>query len=165
MIKAKPKLNPRSKRNHYHQGIFFPEHPEKYLGNVYNIVYRSRWEKIFLHWCDTTEAVLKYSSEECVIPYISPIDGEQHRYYMDFFVSILQEDGSVKNFLVEVKPFAQTIPPKPTKKHPVNSEAYNEAMKTYLVNQAKWKQPDKVCKKRGCEFKIITENELFKSRK
>ena len=165
MIKAKPKLNPRSKRNHYHQGIFVPNHPEKYIGDVRNIIYRSRYELCFLKWCDTTDAVLRYSSEECVIHYISPIDGKQHRYYVDFFVSILQEDGSVKSFLVEIKPYAQCIPPKATKKNPETSEAYQEAVKTYLINQAKWKQAEFVCSKRGWKFLVLTENELFKTRK
>lgn len=164
MSLQKPPLTLRTKRK-YHQGYFIPSNPQKYIGDKTKIIYRSRFELCFLKWCDTSPFVLRYSSEECVIPYISPIDGKQHRYYMDFFVSILQEDNTVKSFLVEIKPFSQTIPPKPTKKHPVNSEAYNEAMKTYLVNQAKWKQADKVCKKRGWEFKLITENELFKSRK
>ena len=33
-------------------------------------------------------------------------------------------------------------------------------MKTYSVNQAKWKAADEWCKDRKIEFKIITENEL-----
>ena len=161
----KPSLKSRSKNNHWHQGVFIPTHPEKYIGNARNILYRSRWERIFLQWCDTTDAVIRYSSEECIIPYVSPIDCKQHRYFVDFFVSILQEDGTVKNFLVEIKPFSQTIPPKATKKHPETSESYQEAVRTFLVNQAKWEQAKKVCKKRNWEFMILTENELFRTRK
>lgn len=164
-MNKKPALKTRSKNNHWHQGVFFPSHPEKYIGNSRNIIYRSKWERAFLCWCDTTDAVIRYSSEECIIPYVSPIDCKQHRYFVDFFVSILQEDGTVKNFLVEIKPYSQCIPPKATKKNPEHSEAFQEAMKTYLVNQAKWEQAKKVCNKRGWEFMVLTENELFKTRK
>ena len=41
----------------------------------------------------------------------------------------------------------------------------NEAVKTYLINQAKWKQAESVCSKRGWKFLVLTENELFKTRK
>ena len=135
MSLQKPPLTLRTKRK-YHQGYFIPSNPQKYIGDKTKIIYRSRFEHSFLKWCDTTDAVIRYSSEECIIPYVSPIDCKQHRYFVDFFVSILQEDGTVKNFLVEIKPYSQCIPPKATKKNPEHSEAFQEAMRTYLVNQA-----------------------------
>ena len=149
MILQKPSIKPRTKRNHYHQGIFYPQNPQKYVGDIKNIRYRSKWELIFLKWCDSTSAVVQYSSEECIINYISPIDGKPHHYFTDFFVSILQEDGSISQFIVEIKPYSQCIPPTPTKKNPESSHVFQEAMKTYLINQAKWKQAKKVCQKRG----------------
>lgn len=165
MILQKPSIKPRTKRNHYHQGLFLPNNPKKYIGNINDIRYRSKWELQFLKWCDSTDAVIRYSSEQCVIPYISPIDGKRHHYFVDFFVSVLQSDGSIKEFLVEIKPYSQCIPPKPTKKNPESSVQFQEAIKTYLINQAKWKQANAICKKHGWEFMILTENELFKTRK
>lgn len=159
MPSAKPSINSRINR-HYHQGVFVPKNPEKYIGNANNIVYRSQWERIFLHWCDTNDSVLKYSSEECVIPYISPIDMKKHRYFVDFFVTILQDTGKVQNFLVEIKPFAQTHPPKKPK---TINESYNESVRTYLVNQAKWKAAERVCQERGWKFMVLTERELFRT--
>lgn len=159
----KPSLSSRGSK-HYHQGRFIPRNPQKYIGNVNNIIYRSKWELIFLKWCDTNDSILKYSSEECIIPYISPIDGKQHRYFMDFFISTLQSDGSIKNFLVEIKPYAQTKPPKATKKNNKESDIYKQAVNTYLINQAKWMTAEKVCQKRGWGFKVITEKELFRGK-
>ena len=158
MVSQKPPLS--SKRNHYHQGVFIPRHPEKYIGNAKNIIYRSKMELVFLKWCDTNESVLQYASEECVIHYISPIDSKQHRYFVDFFVRILQEDGTVKSFLVEIKSFAQSIPPKKPK---TINESYNESVRTYLVNQAKWKAAERVCQERGWKFMVLTERELFRT--
>lgn len=161
MTTKKPSITNRT-RSKYHQGSFRPKNPEKYIGNKENIIYRSKWELMFLKWADETPSVLKYSSEECVIPYISPIDGKQHRYFMDFFIRVLQSDGTIKNFLVEVKPFAQTQPPKTTRKKTVMSEAYQDELRTYAINQAKWQAARKVCAARGWEFMIITEKQLFR---
>lgn len=158
----KPSLSKKS-RSKYHQGIYTPRHPEKYLGSSGNIIYRSKWELMFLRWADETPAVLRYSSEECVIPYISPIDGKYHKYYIDFFISVLQTNGMIKNFLVEVKPYSQTIPPVLKKKR--ITESYQEALRTYAVNQAKWEAARSVCQKRGWDFIIITEKQLFRKQK
>ena len=156
---VKPSISDRTNR-HYHQGIFYPKNIEKYVGDVKNIIYRSKWELCFLKWCDTSPSVVKYSSEQCVIPYISPIDGKKHRYFVDFFVTILQETGNVQNFLIEIKPFVQTKPPKKPK---TINESYNESVKTYLINQAKWKAAERVCQERGWKFMVLTERELFRT--
>ena len=160
MTLQKPPIKPRTKNNHYHQGMFFPKNPEKYIGNITDIRYRSKWELCFLKWCDTSPSVLKYSSESCIIPYISPIDQKKHRYFVDFFVTILQDTGKVQSFLVEIKPLSQTKPPKKPK---TINESYNEAVRTYLINQAKWRAAQKVCQERGWKFMVLTERELFRT--
>ena len=155
----KPKLTKRVHR-FYHQGYFVPKHPEKYIGNVRDIIYRSKWELCFLRWLDNTNEVLKYSSEECVIPYISPVDHKQHRYFTDYFVIIQQKD-KVQNYLIEIKPYAQTQPPKRPK---VLTESYVKEVKTFMVNRAKWEAAENVCAQRGWKFMVITERELFNQR-
>ena len=62
-----------SKRE-YLQGKYKPSNPEKYKGDVNNIIYRSSWERKFLYYCDTNENILEYSSQEVIIPYKSPVD-------------------------------------------------------------------------------------------
>ena len=44
----------------YHQGRFNPRNPEKYKGDVRNIIYRSSWELKFLQWCDRNDKILEY---------------------------------------------------------------------------------------------------------
>ncbi|NDB59780.1 head completion protein, partial [bacterium] len=97
----------------YKQGFFKPKHPEKYKGDANNIVYRSGWEKRVMDWCDTNKNVVSWSSEEVIIPYISPIDNRPHRYFVDFYVQAKDNNGNLQTYLLEVKPKAQTIEPKP----------------------------------------------------
>lgn len=144
--------------SNYKQGFFRPKNPQKYRGDPTNIVYRSGWEKKLMGWLDDNINVISWSSEEIVIPYISPIDGRPHRYFVDFFVEAKGRDGSVKKMLLEVKPRAQTEEPK---KQSRRTKRYINEVVTYGVNQAKWNAAKDFCENQGWEFKLITESELF----
>lgn len=152
----KPQLTGRKK---YHQGIYNCMHPEKYIGNVNNIIYRSGWERLLYHFLDFNSSVIKWGSEELVLLYQSPIDGEQHRYFLDAVALVRQKDGSIKKFIIEIKPSSQTKPPVISKRKSQNK--LNEETKTWLINQAKWKAAKQYANKTGSEFLIITENELL----
>lgn len=141
----------------FHQGLFKPTNIDKYDGDHTKIVYRSSWElKLFL-WCDRTDYVHKWSSEETIIWYHSPVDNKQHRYFPDLKLKIKKGD-EIQTFLVEVKPLAQTKKPELGNKR--KQTFINEAM-TYMVNEAKWNAAAEYCRKRGWFFKIITERDLF----
>lgn len=141
----------------YHQGKYKIKNRDKYLGDPDNIVYRSSWELKVLQWLDNHPDVISFSSEEIVIPYISPADGRYHRYFPDFFVKIRSKDGTVKSMILEVKPHAQAI--EPVKKTKITKRYINEVV-TYGVNQAKWKAAEEYCKDRKWEFKVLTEHDL-----
>lgn len=110
-----------------------------------------------LQYLDNTQDIISFSSEEIVIPYISPVDGGYHRYFPDFFVRVKQQSGIVKAMILEVKPRAQTIEPKIKKR--VTKGYINEVV-TYGVNQAKWKAAEEYCLTRGWEFKLIDEFDM-----
>jgi hypothetical protein len=141
----------------YYQGRFKPKNPKKYLGDPTNIIYRSGWELKFMRFCDSHPNVIQWGSEEVVIPYISPIDGKVHRYFTDFIVKQLNTMGKKETLIIEVKPKAQTRPPE--KKSRV-TKRYLTEVKTWGVNQAKWKAANEFCKDRGWKFKIVTETDL-----
>lgn len=141
----------------YHQGYFRPKNPEKYKGDVRNIIYRSSWELEFMKWCDRNTNVLYYGSEEFCIPYRSPVDGRIHRYFPDFIIKVKEQTGDIKTYVIEVKPKKQTKEPK---KPARATKRYISEVKTYAVNTAKWKAADEWCKDRLIEFKIITEDHL-----
>ncbi len=108
-------------------------------------------------WCDKNENVLEWGSEEIVIPYVSPVDNRVHRYFPDFYVRARTRTGRSQRFIIEVKPSKQTVPPKKQKR--VTKRFLNE-VKTYAVNDAKWKAAREYCADRKMEFKILTEHEL-----
>ena len=149
----------KKRKSKFKQGIFKPQNPEKWVItktfdlNEKAIKYRSSYELKFMKFVDKNPGIVLANSEGIVIPYVSPIDNKVHRYYIDFII----KNKNNKVFLVEIKPYSQTQKPKPGK----NKRTYIEAYKTYLVNQAKWKAAKEFAKRKGWEFKIITEKELF----
>jgi hypothetical protein len=140
-----------------HKRKFTPSHPEKYSGDVSNIIMRSSWETRFAIWCDKNPSVVSWSSEETVIPYRCPTDDKVHRYFIDFKIKIKQRDGSIKVYLIEIKPLKQTQPPEfPGRK----TQKFITESFAFVKNQAKWKAANDYARDRGWVFKIITENEL-----
>ena len=144
--------------HNYKQGFFKPQNPKKYMGDPTNIVYRSGWEKRVMEYCDTNTNIKSWSSEEVIIPYVSPVDNRVHRYFVDFYIEAVDAYGNTKTMLLEVKPKAQTK--EPVKKSRKTKQYINEVV-TWSVNQSKWEAARKYCADRGWEFRLITENELF----
>lgn len=147
-----------TKEGKYHQGRFNPRNPEKYKGDVRNIIYRSSWELKFLQWCDRNDNILEYGSEEFFIPYFDPTTGKIRRYFPDAYVKVKEANGNIKKYIIEIKPFRQTQPPVPGNKK--KKTLITEAM-TYEKNIAKWKAAKEWCEDRMLEFKIITEKDIF----
>jgi len=144
----------------FRQGRYKLKNPKKYLGDPDNIVYRSSWELKCMKKFDTMSSILAWNSEEIVIPYLSPKDGKYHRYFIDFMI-ITQDDSKPngkKVTLIEVKPKAQTRPPK--KQGKKKSRYLHEAV-TYEVNIAKWQYAKMYCEKKGWDFLIMTEDHIF----
>jgi hypothetical protein len=141
----------------FHKRKFSPTFPEKYAGDPTNIIMRSSWETQFANWCDMNPSIIKWNSEETVVPYRCPTDNKVHRYFIDFKIQVKTRDDVLKTFLIEVKPYKQCHPPefpgKRTKKY--LTESY-----MFIKNQAKWAAAREYAKDRGWEFKIITEYEL-----
>lgn len=104
-------------------------------------------------YLDTNSGVLEWSSEELVIPYVSPVDGRVHRYFPDFWVRT--KAGAM---VLEVKPANQSVVP--VKKKKVTGKYIREVM-TYGVNEAKWKAATDFCLDRGWKFKVLTEHDIF----
>lgn len=141
----------------FHKRIYKPLFPEKYAGDPTCIIMRSSWETRFASWCDKNPSVIKWSSEETIIPYRCPTDDRIHRYFVDFKIQIKTKDGLLKTYLIEVKPAKQTQPPVYPGR---NTQRYITESMTFIKNQAKWKAATDWAKDRGYEFKIITEYEL-----
>jgi len=140
-----------------YKGYFKPKNPHKYKGDPTNIIYRSSWELKLMLYLDQHKDILSWQSEEVYISYRSPIDNKIHRYFPDFLVTKINKEGKKETALIEVKPFDQTRPPKRQEKV---TKRYITEVKTWGVNEAKWKAANEYCKDRGWSFHIFTEKEL-----
>ena len=93
-------------------------------------------------------------------PFLFPITKVQNLNYQsrifienpEFYVKIQN-----RKYLVEVKPFRQTMEPKTQKR--LTKRYINEVV-TWSVNRAKWKAATEFCKDQNWEFMLITEKEL-----
>lgn len=146
----------------FKQGIFNPKNPNKWviskksITNGQYIRYMSSYELKAFRFLDEHPSILKISSEPFPIPYISPLDNKEHRYFPDLIVKTHN-----KNFLVEIKPLSQVEKPKQPKINRKKSlERYIEEFKTWEVNQAKWNSAREFCSKNNLNFLILTEKEL-----
>lgn len=141
-----------------YKGRFYPSNPKKYKGDSRNIIYRSLWERKFMVYCDLNENILEWGSEEIIIPYKSPIDNRWHRYYPDFFIRVKDKSGSIKTYIIEIKPKKQVKEPV---KNPKNkTKQWVSEVYTWGVNQAKWEAAKDFCEDKLWEFKILTEDDL-----
>jgi hypothetical protein len=140
-----------------YKGKFNPKNPSKYKGDVDNIIWRSTWELRVMKELDENPNVLEWSSEEVIIPYVSPEDGRYHRYFPDFLVKVRTRNGEIETQLLEVKPYHQTQEPKVQKR---KTKKYITEVVTWGKNKEKWKAAREYCADRGWKFKLITEKEL-----
>jgi hypothetical protein len=137
-----------------YSGMFYPKFPKKYKGNAQNIVWRSLWEKSVMHWLDENPAVVQWSSEEVIIPYICKTDNRPHRYFCDFLAKF---DTGI-TMLIEVKPDSQIR--KPVVAGKKMSKTLVESVSTYAKNVSKWEAAEAYCKKNGWVFQIWGETAL-----
>lgn len=144
------------KYKQYKQGIYRPVNKNKYEGAKYPR-YLSSWELKFFKWCDRNPYVTKWTSESVCLPYVSPVDGKIHRYFVDNTVHI-QEGSKVIKYLIEIKPSKQTRKPS-LHGNKKRSTVIHEAS-TWSVNQAKWDAARIWCDKNGYIFQIVTEKDL-----
>lgn len=142
----------------YIQGYFRIKNPDKYLGDVNNVIFRSSYERKIFQWCDETPSVKQWVSEEIIIKYFDPTTNKMRRYFPDVMFEVVDKDGKSKKYLAEIKPERQTKPPNPSPKKKTKTWL-NENI-TYQKNLAKWEAARHFCGLNGLEFIIITEKQL-----
>lgn len=124
---------------------------QKYIGKEQPI-YRSSWEYSFMRYLDMHPNIIKWASESLRIPYRNPLTGKYTIYVPDFFIIAIDKNGKNRNYVIEIKPLSQTS----------LNEAKNKNDKIQtLINNEKWKAAHIWCKIHNCEFKILTEKQIF----
>ena len=157
----------KTKRGYMQIKEFYPylKFPYKYKGDR-PITLRSSWEIKVAQWLDRDPACLEWNSETIVIPYnfYDPKikRNRKHRYFTDFYFKVKNPAGEIEEYLVEVKPYAETQEPKKPRAH---TKAYSRRMFTYLKNQAKWDAARFYCEElrkqgRNIKFEVLTEKDI-----
>lgn len=136
-----------------YKGKYKIKNPDKYLGNPSKVVFRSLWERNAFRWCEANPKVKLWNSEEVVVPYKYQVDNKLHRYYVDLLIQMDNKD----TYLIEIKPKAQTQPPK---KRSRKTKKYINEQLTYIKNQDKWEAADQYAKHKGWKFQVWTEETL-----
>jgi hypothetical protein len=143
------------KNSRYKNGYYVPQNPQKYVGDVNNIIYRSSWELRLCKFLDATEAVIYWNSEQLQIPYLYTLDNKIHKYHIDFVAKMKTRDGTLKTYILEVKPHKETIPPKTRIKKRMILET-----ETFIKNQCKWNAATEYAKQNNSTFLVLTEFDL-----
>lgn len=143
------------RNTNYKQGFFYPRNLDKFVSKENKAIYRSGLELEYFRILDKNPNVLKWGSEEVVVPYF--FENKWHKYYVDLFV-IFKFGESTKKYFIELKPYSQTVEPKQSKRKKQMTMLYEA--KQWAKNQAKWKAATDFAKKNGWEFHILTEKDL-----
>lgn len=151
------------KNSKYKQGLYSIINPTKYIGDIDNIIYRSSWEKRFCQYFDTNINIIKWTSEPSLdIRYWNPIDKKEHTYNVDYYIQI-KRGNLLENWLIEIKPENQydinMRPKEPTGNITQQKiRAYNQKLKTWITNRAKFEAATRYAENRGYRFGAINEN-------
>ena len=149
-----------------YRGKYVPENIAKYKGDVFGIWYRSLLERQVMVYLDRNSNVLEWSSEEIIIPYSSPVGNKIRRYFPDFYVKVKAVDGSIREWIWEVKPEKETRPPVAKTQKELLTETrakrrrYTLEVIKYGINKNKWEAAQRYCAARGWKFYVITEKQI-----
>lgn len=150
----------------YKNGKYYPTYPQKYIGDIHNIIYRSSWELKFCQYCDLNNNILNWSSECVSIEYWNPVLKKTQNYYPDYYIKVKKQDKTEENWLIEIKPSKQfQLEQKPEFKGNVTEKKlkeYNDKLKMWITNRAKFEAATRFAKGIGYSFGTIDENFLFK---
>lgn len=137
----------------YASGVYQVQNPGKYVGSKAPR-YRSSWEYSFMCYLDNHPDVVAWASEPIRIPYFNVFKKTNTVYVPDFLVRYSDKKGRMRTELIEIKPMSQTVMEK--------ARGIQNKMQVAL-NKMKWSAAQNWCKKNGCVFVILTEEQLYKA--
>lgn len=136
-------------------GVYTPTNTQKYIGKQLPH-YRSSWElKAFIS-LDKNPKVLRWGSESIIIPYIDTTrQNSTHRYIVDLFFEVEDINKKIQKWLIQIKPYNQSVPPKITKR-----KSQQKLLQQQLIvqkNKCKWNAAVAFCKSKGWHFGVWTQ--------
>jgi hypothetical protein len=134
------------------QGVYKVTNPLKYVGKR-EPRYRSGWELAFMRFLDTNDHILQWASESIVIPYRHPLTGKMTNYVPDFLITYRTRDNRMCAEVIEIKPKKQSV---------LESKASARDRAVVAINYSKWDAATKWCRRQGLQFRVITEDDIFR---
>lgn len=143
------------KAKRFKQGLYTPTNPEKYIGDLNKINYRSSWELSMNKFLDNNVKVIRWAVEPWPIQYLKPTTGRIHKYFPDYYIELLDKNNRIRKIVMEIKPESQT---KKTRSRNPKNKLYEEVQ--FAVNTAKWQACKAFCDQHGLEFQLVTEKTM-----
>jgi hypothetical protein len=134
------------------QGVYKVTNPLKYVGKR-EPRYRSGWELAFMRFLDSNDHILQWASESIVIPYRHPLTGKMTNYVPDFLITYRTRDNRMCAEVIEIKPKKQSV---------LESKASARDRAVVAINYSKWDAATKWCRRQGLQFRVITEDDIFR---
>lgn len=142
---------------------------DKYYPSGKVPIYKSSWEMQVFYALDINPNVLYWGYEPLEIYYYNPRYLKYSVYYPDILCHIRMDSGVEQKILIEIKPTKYTVMPKkpnpPKENTPAKWERfrrsqinYENNLKDYMVNLAKWEAAQRWCQKNGVMWRILNEN-------
>lgn len=130
--------------------------------NLHKIWVRSSWELTMMLTLDNHPDVVAWQSEGLNIFYQNPFTGTSKPYVPDFVVQYRDNrSNKIVTEMIEVKPKNEMPGYQPGLRETVS--AWKQAAQ--VVNAAKWQAAMKFCKRRGWQFRLASEDEMFGMRR
>jgi hypothetical protein len=143
-------------------GRYLLKNPKKYMGVGTNPIYKSGHECRMMAWFDTNEKVIKWGYEIINIPYFFPVDSKIHKYSIDFYSEVINNQGVIKKYLTEIKSDGDLeIPKKPSNPTTQNMKRYKNKMIIHIRNTCKWKAAEQFCKQAGITWQLLSTRDIF----
>ena len=142
----------------YTQGIYEVQHKDRYVGTK-DPRYLSSYELEVFKFLDRAPSVIKWGAEVVVVKYYNEVKQRPARYIVDVYVKYTTRQGELKEELIEIKPLSQVKKPVRGRKR---QDVYDEEVLTYIQNMNKWTAAKKYAEERKWNFRILTENSIFR---
>lgn len=157
----------------YKTGTYEMKHPEKYVGKS-KPYFKSSYEERMMYWLDMNNKVIEWSYEPQYIEYLNQVptnapdwmralvDFKVHKYFVDFYAKLVNNEGQQVRYILEIKPHVQTImPTEPKRKTKKSIKKFYNDMKEYIKNSNKWDAAENYANQKGLNFTVLTEKQLF----
>lgn len=135
------------------QGEYKIVNPQKYISKKLP-KYKSSWEQQFMVKCDLHPNILQWGYEAIHIPYVNPLTGRSAVYIPDFYLVYVDKNGKQHAEIVEIKP---------AKEASIEKAKTKRDMLNVAINQSKWLAAEAWCKANRVNFRVMTEESLFRN--